>query len=181
MEIRRMKLSVLKWCVSLAVIASVVLTGGLASAQSAAGLAAVGAPDPVNGFPKWYKDGNGLQLAPCLTTVPDVCGLLLAGAVPIPAKPIAFPATSPVEFSYARATSRISGIGLTTGRADFTQSVIGSFAGGVPAAPGLQIVFARYRLRVSGGLGPGALSTLTGPLGGRAVRSSAGARGQFPA
>ena len=35
-----MKLCVLKWCVSLAVIASVVLTGGLASAQSAAGLTA---------------------------------------------------------------------------------------------------------------------------------------------
>ena len=52
----------MKWWLSLAVIACITLTGGLASAQNAQGLAAVGAIDPANGFPRWYMDKNGLQL-----------------------------------------------------------------------------------------------------------------------
>ena len=40
----------------LAVIACMALTAGRASAQAAAGLAAVSAVDPANGYPKWYQD-----------------------------------------------------------------------------------------------------------------------------
>src|SRR5881227_1384553 len=67
----------LKWWLSLAVIACITLTGGLASAQNAQGLAAVGAIDPANGFPRWYMDKNGLQLGQCLdTSVIDPCAVI---------------------------------------------------------------------------------------------------------
>src|SRR5712691_6130538 len=97
MEIKRMKPSALKWCISLAVIACLVLTAGSAFAQ-ALGLAKVGAPDPANGLPKWYLDKSGLQLAPCLDAgAADPCGLIAAGALPNPALPVVFPTNFPSE------------------------------------------------------------------------------------
>ena len=48
--------------VSAAVVGSWALTGSWASAQDAQGLAAVGAIDPANGYPRWYMDRTGLQL-----------------------------------------------------------------------------------------------------------------------
>src|SRR6266571_98765 len=100
----------------LAVMVCVILTGGWAYAQQAAGLSAVGSVDPANGYPKWYIDGNGLQLAPCLDVAPaDPCGLILAGAIPNPAAPIVFPTNFPDEFFYERVTSKITGIGGGTG------------------------------------------------------------------
>src|SRR5437867_4665348 len=58
--------SKLKWCISLAVVACVIFAAGGAFAQNAQGLAAVGAIDPANGYPRWYLDRNGLQLGQCL-------------------------------------------------------------------------------------------------------------------
>src|SRR5881396_3271829 len=88
----------------LAVIACIVFASGRASAQAAQGLAAVGAVDPANGYPKWYQDKNGLQLTACLdNTTPDpllggadLCGLVAGGA--IPAGPVVFPTNFPDEF-----------------------------------------------------------------------------------
>src|SRR5262249_40213473 len=145
----------LKWWFALAIITCVVLTGGSAFAQ-ALGLAKVGTVDPANGFPKWYKDTNGLQLAPCLTVAGDPCGLIAGAALPNPAAAVAFPRNFPAEFFYSRATARIQGIGGGTGRADLGMALEGSFAGGVPLA-GDQILFARFRLRVTGGLVPSAV------------------------
>src|SRR5437773_1514761 len=162
-----------------AVIACVVLTGGWASAQQAAGLTAVGGADPANGYPKWYIDGNGLQLAPCLdTTAADPCGL--AGAIPDPASPISFPNNFPEEFFYWLLNAKITGIGARgAGTALLANALEGAFGGptGTPAdRAGAQIVFARFRFRVNGGLTPGATYTLTGPLGSRAfVADAAGA------
>jgi len=162
-----------------AVIACVVLTGGWASAQQAAGLTAVGGADPANGYPKWYIDGNGLQLAPCLdTTAADPCGL--AGAIPDPASPISFPNNFPEEFFYWLLNAKITGIGARgAGTALLANALEGAFGGptGTPAdGAGAQIVFARFRFRVNGGLTPGATYTLTGPLGSRAfVADAAGA------
>ena len=156
----------LKWWISLTVVACVMLTASLASAQQASGLTAVGAPDPANGYPKWYMDGNGLQLGQCLVTpADDPCAL--AGTFPNPAAPIVFPTNFPDEFFYMRATARIDGIG-GVGRADLGYALEGAFGGATGTAAdgaGAQIVFARFRLRVTAGLVPGATYTMTAPYG----------------
>src|SRR5437867_2361862 len=156
----------MKWWISLTVVACVMLTAALASAQQAQGLTAVGAPDPANGYPKWYIDRNGVQLAPCLVTpADDPCAL--AGTFPNPAAPIVFPTNFPDEFFYMRATARIDGIG-GVGRADLGYALEGAFGGATGTAAdgaGAQIVFARFRLRVTSGLVAGATYTMTSPYG----------------
>src|SRR5437867_4402222 len=162
----------------LAVIACVVVTAGWASAEQASGLAAVGAVDPANGYPKWYMDGNGLQLGQCLdTTAADPCGLLAAGAIPTPTKPILFPTNFPDEFFYWRLTGKLTGLGAGgAGTATLVQALEGAFGGATGTAAdgaGAQIVFARFRLRVKNSLHPGATYTMTGPLGSRAFVADA--------
>src|SRR5437667_170434 len=153
----------------LAVMVCVILTGGWAYAQQAAGLSAVGGVDPANGYAKWYIDGNGLQLAPCLdTTVADPCGLLAGAAIPNPAAPISFPTNFPDEVFYLRLTAKITGIGGGSGVATLGNALEGAFGGPTGTAAdgaGAQIVFARFRFRVTGGLVSGATYTMTGPLG----------------
>src|ERR1043166_9373439 len=115
----------------LVVIACMVFTGALASAQQASGLSAVGAADPANGYPKWYMDGNGLQLAQCLdTTVADPCGLVAAGAIPNPGAAISFPGNFPNEFFYWRMTAKITGVGAgRAGTALLANALEGAFGG----------------------------------------------------
>jgi len=157
----------MKWWISLTIVACVMLTAALASAQQGQGLTAVGAPDPANGYPKWYIDRNGVQLAPCLvTSADDPCAL--AGTFPNPAAPIVFPTNFPDEFFYMRATARIDGIGGGVGRADLGYALEGAFGGATGTAAdgaGAQIVFARFRIRVTAGLVPGATYTMTAPYG----------------
>src|SRR2546422_7987906 len=139
----------LKWWISLTVVACVMLTASLASAQQASGLTAVGAPDPANGYPKWYMDGNGLQLGQCLVTpADDPCAL--AGTFPNPAAPIVFPTNFPDEFFYMRATARIDGIGGGLGRADLGHALAGGLGGATGTAAGGRgppALFGRFRLR----------------------------------
>src|SRR5437899_252635 len=162
-----MKPSALKWWISLAVIVCVAFTAGSAFAQ-AAGLAAVGAADPANGFPKWYIDNNGLQLAPCLdNNAADPCGLVAAGALPNP---------TAAEVFYNRATARISGIGGGASRADLGIALEGAFGGAtltVADGAAAEVVFARLRIRVNGGLVPGASYTVTYPFGSQTFVASA--------
>src|SRR5438093_1418894 len=162
----------------LAVMVCVILTGGWAYAQQAAGLSAVGGVDPANGYPKWYIDGNGLQLAPCLdTTVADPCGLLAGAAIPNPAAPISFPTNFPDEVFYLRLTAKITGIGGGSGVATLGNALEGAFGGPTGTAAdgaGAQIVFARFRFRVTGGLVSGATYTMTGPLGTQSFDRRAG-------
>ena len=157
----------LKWWISLTIVACVMLTAGWASAQQAQGLLRVGAPDPANGYPKWYMDRNGLQLGQCLVTpADDPCAL--AGTFPNPAAPIVFPTNFPDEFFYMRATARIDGIGGGIGRADLGYALEGAFGGATGTAAdgaGAQIVFARFRLRVTSGLIAGSTYTMTSPYG----------------
>ena len=173
-----MKRSNLRLWITLAVMACVVFAGGSAFAQNAQGLAAVGAPHPANGYPRWYLDKNGLQLGQCLdTTNPaDPCVLgIVAGSpapnvLPNPAAALSFLGNFPNEFFYWRTTADISGIGGTAGnRARLVISTQGGFGGPnlTPADGAAAIgVFARHRLRVlPGGLVPGATYTFTGPLG----------------
>ena len=166
----------LKWWLSLAVIACITLTGGLASAQNAQGLAAVGAIDPANGFPRWYMDKNGLQLGQCLdTSVIDPCAVI--PELPDPTQPVIFNTNFPPEFFYWRAVAEIDNIGGVGGRGLLVLSVQGVFAGPTETAAdgnGFQAVFARYRVRVRpNGLVPGATYTVTAPFGVRSFVADA--------
>ena len=120
----------------LAVIACVVVTAGWASAQQASGLAAVGAVDPANGYPKWYMDGNGLQLAQCLVqSAADPCGLAAAGAVPNPGAAISFPGNFPERRSpRMRSFSLASGPKESAGPGSPEAASAGAFRGG-PVLP----------------------------------------------
>src|SRR6267142_2666309 len=121
MEMKPMTRLKLKWWITLAFMACVVLAGGSAFAQNAAGLAAVGAISQENTFPRWYMDQNGLQLGQCLdTTNPaDPCVLgIVAGSpapnvLPNPAAPLSFLGNCPNVLYYWRTTADISGIGGT--------------------------------------------------------------------
>src|SRR5262245_105516 len=157
-----------KWWLSLAVIACITLAGGLASAQNAQGLAAVGAIDPTNGFPRWYMDKNGLQLGQCSdTSAIDPCAVL--AELPDPTQPVVFNTNFPPEFFYWRAVADLPNIGGVGGRGLLVLSVQGVFAGPTETAAdgnGFQAVFARYRVRVRpNGLVPGATYTVTAPFG----------------
>ena len=163
----------------LAVIACIVFTAGRASAQAAQGLAAVGAVDPANGYPKWYQDKNGLQLTACLdnTTPGDLCGLVAGGALPNPAAAVVFPTNFPDEFFYFLLNGRIDGIGVGgRGRAILVNALEGAFGGPtgtVADGAGTQIVFARFRFRVTGGLVAGQTYEMQGPFGRRSFVAEA--------
>src|SRR5437879_11583118 len=119
MEIRLMKRSNLRLWITLAVMACVVFAGGSAFAQNAQGLAAVGAPHPANGYPRWYLDKNGLQLGQCLdpTNPADPCVLGIVAVspapdvLPNPAAALSFLGSFPTAFFYWRTTADIRGIG----------------------------------------------------------------------
>src|SRR5215471_2939737 len=144
------------------------LGAGEAFAQ-AQGLFAVGPTDPANGYPQYYQDHAGQALAPCLDTVTpgDPCGIVALGNFPNRLAPIVFPTNFPNEWFYWMASARIQPVGGNKSfRADLTLALEGAFgntAGTV--APGQQITFARFRIRVTGGLVPGATYTLTYPFG----------------
>ena len=161
--------SKLKWCISLAVVACVIFAAGGAFAQNAQGLAAVGAIDPANGYPRWYLDKNGLQLGQCLDAANPADPCVLAGTFPNPGQPISFPNNFPDEFFYWRTTTTINNIGNVGGRALLVMSTQGGFGGATGTAAdgaGAQIVFARYRVRVlPNGLVPNATYVVTGPFG----------------
>src|SRR5438034_9308929 len=172
MDMEKTRMSALKWWISLAIVLCIALPAGLAFAQ-AAGLAAVGAPDPAHGFPKWYLDKNGLQLAPCLDAgAADPCGLIAAGALPNPALPVVFPTNFPNEVFYNRATARIDGIGGGAFRADLGIALEGAFGGATGTGTdgaAAEVVFARFRLRVTCGVVPRAASALTAPFSPRTL------------
>jgi hypothetical protein len=164
---------------SLALLLCTGLGASWAHAQSGQGLASVGPVDPGNGYPQYFQDRGGVALEPCLITpngsgnpVVDPCGL--AGTLPGgDASAIVFPTNFPDEFFYSRATSRLNNVGGNQ-RADLILALEGAFAGAGTVADGQQIVFARFRLRVRGGLVPGASYTLTYPYGVRTFQADAG-------
>src|SRR3989441_948775 len=150
---------------------------GGAFAQNAQGLAAVGAIDPANGYPRWYLDKNGLQLGQCLDAANPADPCVLAGTFPNPGQPISFPDNFPDEFFYWRTTTTINNIGNVGGRALLVMSTQAGFGGATGTAAdgaGAQIVFARYRVRVlPNGLVPGATYVVTGPFGVQSFVASA--------
>jgi hypothetical protein len=147
---------------------------GQALAQ-AQGLASVGPTDPGNGFPQFYQDKTGRALEPCLANlaVGDPCAI--AADVPVPGAPVVFPTNFPSEWFYWTSNARIRPlVGSNNFRADLTMALEGTFGGptGV-VANGDQIVFARFRFRVTGGLVPNATYTVTYPFGVKVFIASA--------
>lgn len=139
------------------------------------GLASAGPADPSNGFPQFYQDRGGLALEPCLASqaVGDPCAI--AADLPTPTGPIVFPTNFPDEFFYWTANARIRPlVGNNNFRADLTMALEGVFGGATGGVVnGEQIVFARFRFRVTGGLVPNASYTITYPFGVKTFVASA--------
>ena len=135
-----------------------ILTPGSGGPQ---GIVTVGPVNPNNGFPDWYRDTNGVDLAPCIDPQDKFCG----GAVAAPdnTAPITFPGNFPDEFFYMSADAdSLTSAGGNKVLAAF--DLEGAFATGGPAA-GDQIVFSRIRYKITGGLQAGANYKITQPYG----------------
>ena len=181
----------LKTGVQLALLGWALLGMGQAHAQltptpiagpggQAQGLAAVGLEDPVNGFPRYFTDKNGLSLEQCLTPVNvaigaanpggDMCGLTtLLGTDPVTGlsndgKTPVFPTMFPPELFYNRAVAVMKNLLPGGNTATLVIQVEGAFLPAAPAA-GNQTAFARIRYNVTGGLTPGGTYTITHPFG----------------
>lgn len=139
------------------------------------GLVAVGPVNPGHGFPDWYRDTNGLDLAPCMDPQDPYCG----GAVVAPdnTAPITFPGNFPGEFFYQSATADgLTSAGGNTVLAEF--ALEGAFANG-PVAAGDQMVFSRIRYKITDGLRPETQYKVTHPYGTDTITTDAGATGFF--
>ena len=91
--------SKLKWCISLAVVACVIFAAVGAFAQNAQGLAAVGAIDPANGYPRWYLDKTACSSGNALTRRTLQIRARSWEHFPIPGSRSRFPITSPTNSS----------------------------------------------------------------------------------
>ena len=121
----------------------------------------VGPVNPSNGFPDWYRDTNGVDLAPCVDPQDAFCG----GAVEAPdnTAPITFPDNFPDEFFYTDASAHgLTSAGGENVLAEF--ALEGAFGSGPPKA-GDQIVFSRIRYRIDTGLKPDTDYKITHPYG----------------
>src|SRR5437763_15525254 len=116
-----------------------------------------GPVDPVHGFPQYYQDSTGLALQPCLDAVCGGAGFVL----PNPNLPLSFPDNFPVELFYSRAIGKMT---VGTISVVYVNALEGSFANGVQALPGDQVVFSRIRVRILGAT-PGGTYTVTHPYG----------------
>jgi hypothetical protein len=139
------------------------------------GLVAVGPVNASNGFPDWYRDTNGVDLAPCVDPQDKYCG----GAVAAPdnTAPITFPGNFPDEFFYQDATAdSLTSAGGEGVLAEF--ALEGAFGVG-PVAAGDQIVFTRIRYRINAGLQGDTDYKITQPYGTDTVHTDPGATGFF--
>ncbi|RHW35859.1 IPT/TIG domain protein [Lysinibacillus yapensis] len=119
----------------------------------------VGPINPLNGFPVWYKDQNGLRLM--LNTDPnDPFSLITPADLPNPGQPVAFPGNFPSEAFYFIADAEME---FGNVEARLVLALEGAFVNEVPV-DGEQIVFGRVRIRVEG-LQPGATYTVMHPYG----------------
>lgn len=136
---------------------------------------AVSAARDEYGFPIWYEDSTGVRVDTCLDPADTAhCTLLPLAGVYDPLQPLSFPGNFPDEFFYHVAESdRIATPGCpgasnplaaNPGQASVRTAVEGAFANGDPAL-GEQMVFARVRVIVRGGLCPNQAYTFIHPYG----------------
>jgi hypothetical protein len=142
------------------------ITGGTAAPNP--GLVAAGPVNGTYGYPDWYRDTNGTDLAPCWDAQDPYCG----GAVeaPDPSLPVS-PDNFPEEFFYQNA--EVANLTSAGG-----EGVLAEYAleGAQPDAP---IVFSRIRYRINGGLKPDTAYKVTHPFGTDTVRTEPGATNLF--
>jgi hypothetical protein len=124
--------------------------------------------DSVNGFPLWFEDESGLRLELGLSRDPLNPDPLLPviGEVQNPGAPLAFPNNFPDESFYFSAEAELSvgGGNGAIGRARIILALEAAFGGDGDPAPGLNVVFARIRVRMDD-LAPEAKYTVTHPYG----------------
>lgn len=125
-------------------------------------LSAVGPIDPEHGFPLWFEDVSGTKLDLGLGEDPLLPAI---GDLPVPGAPAEFPNNFPDEAFYFMAEARLPvGGGGTIGRARVIMALEAAFGAAGQPIPGLQVVFARMRVRIDDVI-PGAPYVVTHPYG----------------
>ena len=128
---------------------------------------------PIDGFPTWYRDENGVKLSQCIDASDPYC-IVLADATFDPGQPLRFlptdanPVNFPGEFFYTVADSDLLSTpgcnGTAAGKSAYRSAIEGTFVNGEPIDTE-QMVFGRERFYVTSGLCPGQTYTLTTPYG----------------
>ena len=106
--------------------------------------------NPVNGFPDWYRDSNGVEVEPCLSNFDPKCNA--PTPAPDPNSEVSFPDNFPDEFFYFTGEASLTANGGNDVLALYT--IEGTYGGG-----NTQTVFGRTRYRIRGGLVAGRRST----------------------
>ena len=118
--------------------------------QATGGIVKFGPINPVNGFPDWYRDSNGIEVEPCLSNFDPKCNA--PTPAPDPNSEVSFPDNFPDEFFYFTGEAALTANGGNDVLALYT--IEGTYGGG-----NTQTVFGRTRYRIRGGLVPGRRST----------------------
>jgi hypothetical protein len=127
-------------------------------------LAAVGPTSEENGFPHWYKDGDDVRLAIGLDpNDPNTPAGL--DELPSPGDPVVFPTNFPPEAFYSLVSAELLVGGTPApGRARVVLGLEATFGGTGAPVDSQQMVFARVRVRLRGGI-PDTAYVFTHPYG----------------
>ncbi|MEA2256187.1 MAG: hypothetical protein QOG35_2232 [Solirubrobacteraceae bacterium] len=146
------------------------------------GLAKAGPVNPDTGYPDFYKDFQRMSLEPCLDANDPMC--LPPGGdynpnIPLNITDSTKPVNFPDEFFYMNATAGFIGIGSDGGgKVSVENALEGAFSVGAPVN-GDQMVFSRFRVRITGGLKANEKYLIVHPYGTDEVTTDAGADGIF--
>jgi hypothetical protein len=181
---RKISLLVAALVLAIAAVAVAAPTGtiGTQTPEPTEGLAKAGPVSPDTGYPDFYKDFSRTSLEPCLDANDPMC-LPPGGDYDVnaplnitdPSKPINFPD----EFFYMNSTAEFAGIGTDAGAKVLVENALEGAFGVGPPANGDQMVFSRFRVRITGGLNENAKYLVVHPYGTAEITTDAGADGIF--
>jgi hypothetical protein len=177
---RKVSFLVAALVLAIAAVAVAAPTGsiGTKTPDPTEGLAKAGPVNPDTGYPDFYKDFSRMSLEPCLDANDPMC-LPPGGAydpnIPLNITDSTKPINFPDEFFYMNATAGFIGIGSDGGGKVMVENALeGAFGVGAPKN-GDQMVFSRFRVRVTGGLKENAKYLIVHPYGTDEVTTDAGA------